>query len=59
MKKERSVWFVDVMLGECYQFTMRYEHCPAFKFDIEDVYKKVIKKRPSLEHEKNLEIYIY
>ena len=59
MKKERSVWFVDVMLGERYQFTMRYEHCPAFKFDIEDVYKKVIKKRPSLEHEKNLEIYIY
>jgi hypothetical protein len=58
MDKKRSVWFVDVMIGERYIFTLRYKHCPAFKFDIEDVHRKVLEKRPSLK-DKEFEMYIY
>lgn len=39
----------DVMLGDRYVFTLRYKFCPAFKIDFNDVYKKVIEKRPSLK----------
>ena len=41
--------FVDVMLGDRYQFTLLYRYCPAFKLDFEDINKKVLEKRPSLK----------
>lgn len=56
---KRSVWFVDVMVGERYYSTMRYKHCPAFKIDLKDVYEKVMEKHPSLKEKKDMELYIY
>lgn len=44
-----KVLFVDVMLNERFVFTLRYQYCPLFKLDLEDVYSKVIEKRPSLK----------
>lgn len=41
--------FVDIMLHGMFQFMLRYRYCPAFKIDLDDVYSKVIERRPSLE----------
>lgn len=40
---------IDIMLGERYVFTLHYKYCPIFKLDVQDVYNKVIEKRPSLK----------
>lgn len=49
--------FVDVMLYERFQFTLRYRFCPAFELSLEDVAAKVIDKRPSLRNQP-FEMYI-
>lgn len=54
---ERRVLFVDVMMDDRYIFTMRYDRCPAFKIDLNDVYNKIVARRPSLSG-KEFEIYI-
>ncbi len=54
---KRKVLFVDVMMGDRYIFTMRYNHCPAFKIDLQDVYNKVVERRPSLKG-KRFDMYI-
>ena len=41
--------FIDVMLGDRYQFTLRYRYCPAFKLDMKDINDKVLERRPSLK----------
>lgn len=48
--------FIDIMLGDRFLFTMPYKYCPLFKINIQDIYKKVIDKRPSLF---NKEITLY
>ncbi len=50
-------FFVDVMLNERFLFTMPYRNCTIFKLNIEDIYNKVISKRPSLKI-KPIELYI-
>ncbi len=45
----KKVLFVDVMLHDRFIFTLRYQYCPLFKLDLQDVYSKVIEKRPSLK----------
>lgn len=44
-----KVLFVDIILNDRFVFTLRYQYCPLFKLDLEDVYAKVIEKRPSLK----------
>ena len=41
--------FIDVMLYGMFQFTLRYRYCPAFEFSAEDIERKIIQRRPSLE----------
>lgn len=45
----KKVLFVDVMLHDRFIFTLRYQYCPLLKLDLQDVYSKVIEKRPSLK----------
>lgn len=52
-----KVLFVDVMLHDRFIFTLRYQYCPLFKLDLQDVYSKVIEKRPSLKG-KPIEIWL-
>ena len=53
----KKVLFVDVMLHDRFIFTLRYQYCPLFKLDLQDVYSKVIEKRPSLKG-KPIEIWL-
>jgi len=41
--------FVDVMMDDRFLFTMKYKWLACFKFDIKDVKRKVLERRPSLE----------
>lgn len=45
----KKVLFVDVMLNDRFIFTLRYQYCPLFKLNLQDVYSKIIEKRPSLK----------
>ena len=45
------------MLHDRFIFTLRYQYCPLFKLDLQDVYSKVIEKRPSLKG-KPIEIWL-
>ena len=53
----KKVLFVDVMLHDRFIFTLRYQYCHLFKLDLQDVYSKVIEKRPSLKG-KPIEIWL-
>lgn len=53
----KKVLFVDVMLHDRFIFTLRYQYCPLFKLDLQDVYSKVIEKRHSLKG-KPIEIWL-
>jgi len=46
---KNKVLFVDVMLHDKFVFTLRYQYCPLLKLDLEDVYARVIERRPSLK----------
>lgn len=39
----------DVMLNERFICTLKYEYCPFFPIDAEDLTKFVLKKRPTLK----------
>ena len=49
--------FVDVMLNDKFIFTMPYKYCPIFKVDPQDIYDKVIERRPSLK-DKPIKIFM-
>lgn len=49
--------FVDVMNEGRFIFTLRYKYCPLFKIDLNDIYEKVLEKRPTLRNDK-IELYI-
>lgn len=49
--------FVDVMKEGRFIFTLRYKYCPLFKIDLNDIYEKVLEKRPTLRKDK-IELYI-
>jgi len=48
--------FFDIMLNGRFVFTLRYRYCPAFRISMEDVYSKVLEKRPLLKG-KPIEMY--
>lgn len=48
--------FIDVMHNGRFVMTLPYKHNPLFKIDIEDVFEKIIEKRPTLRG-KHLELY--
>ena len=52
-----KVLFVDVMRNGRYVFTLKYRYCPIFKIDPNDIYEKVLEKRPTLRND-DLELYI-
>ena len=49
--------FVDIMQNGRFVFALRYRYRPAFRISMEDVYSKVLEKRPSLKG-KHIEMYI-
>ena len=54
--KRMKTIFIDVMHKGRFIMTLPYKHNPLFKIDIEDVYAKIIEKRPTLRG-KHLELY--
>jgi hypothetical protein len=52
-----KILFVDVMKDDRFVFTLRYEYCPLFKIDMNDIYEKIIEKHPTLRN-KRIELYI-
>ena len=49
--------FVDVMKDDRFVFTLRYEYCPLFKIDMNDIYEKIIERHPILRN-RRIELYI-
>ena len=47
---------IDVRCGGYLVFTLHYRYCPAFKINMQDVYDKIIEKRPTLR-DKQIELY--
>lgn len=41
---------IDVMREDMFIVTIRYRHCPAFKFDIEDICTKILERKPTLQN---------
>ena len=48
--------FIDVMHKDRFIMTLAYKYNPLFTIDINDVFEKIIEKRPTLRG-KHLELY--
>lgn len=46
------------MSNDRFVCTLRMPYCPLFKVKLEDVMNFALQKRPTLKHQKNVEIWI-
>lgn len=47
-----GVTFIDIFSDGRYVFTLRYNYPPLFRIDLNNVYEKVLEKRPTLKGRK-------
>lgn len=53
----KKTLFIDVMCKGRFVMTFRYQYCPLFTIDLNDVRNKLLAQRPSLRG-KQLELYL-
>lgn len=53
----KETLFIDIMCKGRFVMTFRYQYCPLFTIDLNDVRDKLLAQRPSLRG-KQLELYL-
>ena len=53
----KKILLIDVMFKGSFGTTFRYQYCPLFTIDLNDVRNKLLAQRPSLRG-KQLELYL-
>lgn len=47
-----AIIIFDVMCGDRFIMQFTYKWCPAFKLDLEEITREIVKKRPTLKNKK-------